>query len=292
MATRSPRLSDSETNALPSRAEAKVYRWLRELDYPGLQDMQGLATQARNDKGIWASEVDFLLFHPQHRIQVWEVKGGGIRLDGEGQWWSEGNRGTFKLSTAPLDQIKKQTNSLLQTMQKGVTGTRLPIAPVLVFTDPSSWEGQLPELALNSDHLLLKGELEELNAEVIKLRFGNVAWAGPRSDNSLPLDKQQANLIQHNLRRPACALMSSVAEQYPLLQEVEPQHALQASGRTTSLAGCIGEVERRQRLDQPLPRHQGIHPGQEPFVAGDLSLLRILGLGTCSRFLHDDRLRL
>jgi hypothetical protein len=212
VATLFPRLSERELDALPSRAEAKVYRWLRALEYPGLQVMHGLATQTRNDKGTWVGEIDFLLFHPQHGIQVWEVKGGGIWLDGEGNWWSQGNHGTFKLSTTPLDQLKKQSNSLLQAMQKVVPGIRLPIAPVLVFPDTRSWEGQLPELTLNRDHLLLKEELEQMDADAITRRFGNAAWAGPRADNSLPLDKQQANLIQHHLLRPACSLMGSVAE--------------------------------------------------------------------------------
>lgn len=220
MATLFPRLSERELDALPSRAEAKVYRWLRELDFPGLQVMHGLATQTRNDKGTWVGEIDFLLFHPQHGIQVWEVKGGGVWLDGEGQWWSEGNHGTFKLSTTPLDQLKKQSNSLLQAMQKVVPGIRLPIAPVLVFPDTRSWEGQLPELTLNRDHLLLKGELEQLDTDAITRRFGNAAWAGPRADNSLPLDKQQANLIQHHLLRPACSLMGSVAER---AQDIDAQ---------------------------------------------------------------------
>ncbi|WP_346798058.1 AAA family ATPase [Halomonas sp. Bachu 37] len=212
VATLYPRLSDNELDTLPSRAEAKVYRWLRELDFPGLQVMHGLATQTQNDKGTWVGEIDFLLFHPQYGIQVWEVKGGGIRLDGEGQWWSEGNHGNIKLSTTPLDQLKKQTNSLLQVMQKVTPGIRLPMAPVMVFPDTRAWEGQLPELTLNRDHLLLKGELERLDAEAITRRFGNAAWAGPRADNSLPLSKQQANLIQHHLLRPACALMTSIAE--------------------------------------------------------------------------------
>lgn len=66
MASLYPRLSESELDALPSRAEAKVYHWLQELEYPGLQVMHGLATQTRNDKGTWVGEIDFLLFHPQH----------------------------------------------------------------------------------------------------------------------------------------------------------------------------------------------------------------------------------
>ncbi|WP_404471068.1 NERD domain-containing protein [Vreelandella venusta] len=100
-----PRLSETELNALPSRAEANVYRQLRVLDFPGLEVMHSLATQTRNDKGTWVGEIDFLLFHPQYGIQLWEVKGGGVWLDWKGQCWSQGNHGTHKLTTTPLASV-------------------------------------------------------------------------------------------------------------------------------------------------------------------------------------------
>ncbi|NOG30565.1 NERD domain-containing protein [Halomonas sp. TBZ9] len=208
-----PRLSDSELEALPSRAEVRVYRQLRALDFPGLEVMHSLATQTRNEKGTWVGEIDFLLFHPQFGIQLWEVKGGGVWLDGEGQWWTEGHRGTHKLSTTPLEQLKKQTGSLLQALNQVLPGIKLPIAPVLVFPDTREWQGTFPELTLNRDHLLLKGDLEGLSQAQLTARFKNTAWAGRAAVNALPLSKQQATLIQHHLLRPACALASSVAEQ-------------------------------------------------------------------------------
>ncbi|TDO06080.1 MULTISPECIES: hypothetical protein [Halomonas] len=97
-----PRLSEAKLDALPSRAEAKVYRQLRDMAFPGLKVMHGL-------------------------------------------------------STTPLDQLKKQTGSLLQAMDKVIPGITLPIAPVLVFPDNREWQGELPALALNREHLLLKG---------------------------------------------------------------------------------------------------------------------------------------
>ncbi|MEL7895844.1 nuclease-related domain-containing DEAD/DEAH box helicase [Vreelandella neptunia] len=208
-----PRLSDAELKALPSRAEANVYRQLRELVFPGLEVMHSLATQTRNEKGTWVGEIDFLLFHPQYGIQLWEVKGGGIWLDGEGQWWSEGNHGTHKLTTTPLEQLKKQTGSLVQALNRVLPGIKLPIAPVLVFPDTREWQGTFPELTLNRDHVLLKGDMPSLTAEQLITRFQNTAWAGRAAVNSLPLNKQQTRLIQHHLLRPACALTTSVAEQ-------------------------------------------------------------------------------
>ncbi|WP_185859317.1 nuclease-related domain-containing protein [Vreelandella populi] len=173
-----PRLSETELNALPSRAEANVYRQLRALEFPGLEVMHSLATQTRNEKGTRVGEIDFLLFHPQYGIQLWEVKGGGVWLDGEGQWWSQGNQGTHKLTTTPLEQLKKQTSSLVQALNRVLSGIKLPIAPVLIFPDTREWQGTFPKLTLNRDHVLLKGDMQSLNAEQLIARFQNTAWAG------------------------------------------------------------------------------------------------------------------
>ncbi|QNU61543.1 NERD domain-containing protein/DEAD/DEAH box helicase [Vreelandella titanicae] len=208
-----PRLSNAELEALPSRAEANVYRQLRALDFPGLEVMHSLATQTRNDKGTWVGEIDFLLFHPQYGIQLWEVKGGSVWLDGEGQWWSEGNNGIHKLTTTPLEQLKKQTGSLVQALNQVLPGTKLPIAPVLVFPDTRECQGNFPELTLNRNHVMLKGDLQAMRVEQLVGRFQNTAWAGRAAVNSLPLTKQQTTLIQHHLLRPAYAFATSVAEQ-------------------------------------------------------------------------------
>jgi len=116
----SPRLSDREISGQPSRGETKLYRWLGELDNPGLQLTYELSTQTLNAKGTWSGKFGFLLFHLHHSSQVWDVKGGGNRLDREWQWWTEGNRGAFTLSTTLLVQIKNQSHNLLQAMQKAV----------------------------------------------------------------------------------------------------------------------------------------------------------------------------
>ncbi|SFB87141.1 Nuclease-related domain-containing protein [Marinospirillum celere] len=208
-----PRLSESELDQLQSRAEAKVYRWLRELEFDGLEVYFSLATQTRNPAGTWIGEIDFLLFHPQYGIQIWEVKGGGIQMDGQGNWLSKGNQGTHKIGTTPLAQLKKCTNSLVQGVEKALgTAIKLPIAPVLVFPDTHRWEGDFPEVSINHNHFLLAPDFNPLQAEQIIHRFKNTAFAGPRADNCLPLTSQQAALIRNRLLRPSCALVSNAAD--------------------------------------------------------------------------------
>jgi len=209
-----PRLSETELNSLSSKAEAALYRQLRDLEYPGLEVYHSLATQNRDERGTWIGEIDFLLFHPQEGIQLWEVKGGGIRVDGQGRWFSQGNRGEFGLTTTPLAQLQKTTASLLKGLEKALgQSIRLPIAPVLVFPDTTRWQGNAPDLALNDDHLLLRNECFPLTEKAIKRRFKNAPFSGSRATNDLPLSSVNANLIRTRLLRPLCALISTATDQ-------------------------------------------------------------------------------
>lgn len=215
-----PRLSEHELDLLPSKAEAKVYRWLRELELDGLEVYFSLATQSRDTKGTWIGEIDFLLFHPKHGIQIWEVKGGGLRLDGQGRWLSEGKQGSHLLGTTPLAQLKKCTNSLVQGLQKALgEAIKLPIAPVMVFPDTHRWEGEFPEISVNSNHFLLAPDFKPLKIESIIQRFKNTAFAGPKANNCLPLNSQQTSLIRNRLLRPACALVSTSADEATALED-------------------------------------------------------------------------
>jgi hypothetical protein len=85
--------------------------------------------------------------------------------------------------------------------------------------------------------------------------------------------------VAHGLAVVDGILQRLIGERIPLLQEVDPQHALQANRRPASLACRVRKVGRRQCLDQPLPWHQGIHLCQESLSAGDLLLVLVLSLG-------------
>ena len=74
-------------------------------------------------------------------------------------------------------------------------------------------------------------------------------------------------------------LQCLIGQDIPLLEEVDPQHALQANRRPTPLADRIREIGCRQCIDQSLPLHQRLHLGQEPFPASDLLLVLVLCLG-------------
>lgn len=215
-----PRLSEQELDQLDSAAEAKVYRWLRDLEFEGLEVYFSLATQTRDAKGTWIGEIDFLLFHPQYGIQIWEVKGGGIRLDGQGNWLSDGRHGTNRLGTTPLAQLKKCTKGLIQGLERALgSSVKLPVAPVMVFPDTHRWEGDFPDVALNHNHFLLAGDFKPLKVDQLIHRFRNAAFAGPKADNCLPLSSQQVALIRNRLLRPSCALVSTAADRARAVEE-------------------------------------------------------------------------
>jgi hypothetical protein len=90
MATLLPDLSEAQLAALPSQAEAKVYRALRDRlpdRYLVLFEVSWILR--REDEQAKDGEADFLVCDPDSGYLCIEVKGGGIGFDGvTGQWFS------------------------------------------------------------------------------------------------------------------------------------------------------------------------------------------------------------
>jgi hypothetical protein len=90
MTTLIPDLSEAQLNDLPSQAEAKVYRALRDKlpqDYVVFFQV-GWILQ-REEEQAKDGEADFLVCHPDHGYLCIEVKGGGVGFDASsGEWFS------------------------------------------------------------------------------------------------------------------------------------------------------------------------------------------------------------
>ena len=86
----SPDLSEAQLNDLPSQAEAKVYRALRDkLPTEYVVFYQVCWILRREDEQAKDGETDFLICHPDHGYLCIEVKGGGVALDANtGNWFS------------------------------------------------------------------------------------------------------------------------------------------------------------------------------------------------------------
>lgn len=90
MTTIIPDLSDKQLDDLPSQAEAKVYRALRDNlpeDYVVFFQVGWILR--REERQATDGETDFLVCHPDHGYLCIEVKGGGIGFDAStGEWFS------------------------------------------------------------------------------------------------------------------------------------------------------------------------------------------------------------
>lgn len=90
MTTIIPDLSEAQLNDLPSQAEAKVYRALRDKlpqDYVVFFQVGWILR--REEEQAKDGETDFLVCHPDHGYLCIEVKGGGVSFDAaSGEWFS------------------------------------------------------------------------------------------------------------------------------------------------------------------------------------------------------------
>ena len=114
MATLLPDLSESQLAALPSQAEAKVYRALRDRlpdRYVVLFEVSWILR--REDEQAKDGEADFLVCDPDSGYLCIEVKGGGIAFDGiSGQWFSvDRNRQKHKIKN-PIQQALRAKYSV------------------------------------------------------------------------------------------------------------------------------------------------------------------------------------
>ncbi len=85
-----PYLSEPQLRDLPSAAEAKVYRALRDTlsdDYTVFFQVGWILR--REDDQARDGETDFMVCHPNHGYLCIEVKGGGIGFEATtGEWFS------------------------------------------------------------------------------------------------------------------------------------------------------------------------------------------------------------
>jgi len=114
MTTMIPDLTEAQLHDLPSQAEAKVYRALRDKlpqDYVVFFQVGWILRleeeQARD------GETDFLVCHPDHGYLCIEVKGGGVGFDGStGEWFSVDRNQQKHSIKNPIGQALKAKYSI------------------------------------------------------------------------------------------------------------------------------------------------------------------------------------
>ena len=114
MTTTIPDLTDAQLNELPSHAEARVYRSLRDNlpdDYVVLFQVGWILRQ--EGERARDGETDFLICHPDKGCLCVEVKGGGVGFDAAtGEWSSIDRHGRKHKIKNPIDQALKAKYSV------------------------------------------------------------------------------------------------------------------------------------------------------------------------------------
>src|SRR5690606_27990628 len=120
-------------------------------------------------RGTFRSEADFILFHPQHGLLVWEVKGGGISFR-NGEWFSQNAKGQYTIK----DPVKQADNAIgvinARVKEKLGADIRFPVGRNLVFPDTRAQSLTLP-LGLVREDILDYQDLHNLSATSLKKQF-------------------------------------------------------------------------------------------------------------------------
>ena len=131
-----------------SNAERMVYDAFKKLsnDYIVFYSLRwGKEYNNHYQKG----EADFLLFDPARGFLVIEVKGGGIKTDDKGRWFSiDRNRNEHLLRYSPLVQAQRSANRFMDLLSESPDRDicRYPVIPTVWFPSirMNEIQGELP----------------------------------------------------------------------------------------------------------------------------------------------------
>jgi hypothetical protein len=128
-----PELSEAQLNDLPSQAEAKVYRALRDKlpkEYVVLFQVGWILR--REEDQAKDGETDFLICHPDYGYLCIEVKGGGVSFDaGSGEWFSVDRHLHKHQIKNPIGQALRAKYSIRSKLNEHPKWRELSLANVL-----------------------------------------------------------------------------------------------------------------------------------------------------------------
>lgn len=133
MTTMIPDLSEAQLNDLPSQAEAKVYRALRDkLPQEYVVFFQVGWILRREEEQAKDGETDFLVCHPDHGYLCIEVKGGGVGFDATtGEWFSVDRHQQKNPINNPISQALKAKYSIRSKLNEHPRWRSLALRNVL-----------------------------------------------------------------------------------------------------------------------------------------------------------------
>jgi hypothetical protein len=143
MARLYPEFTTAQLNELQSKAEAVVYKCLKDNlneDYIVIHSKSYVAK--RKDGGHKDGEADFVIFSAKHGLLIIEVKGGGVKLDPKYGWTSTNSNGIENEIKNPFIQAKTQKHAILEQLKSAPLwirmNRRIPIGHAVLFPDIES----------------------------------------------------------------------------------------------------------------------------------------------------------
>lgn len=128
-----PDLSEAQLNDLPSQAEAKVYRALRDKlpqDYVVFFQVGWILR--REEEQAKDGETDFLVCHPDYGYLCIEVKGGGVGFDAaSGEWFSVDRHQQKHAINNPIGQTLRAKYSIRSKLNEHPRWRDLSLGNVL-----------------------------------------------------------------------------------------------------------------------------------------------------------------
>lgn len=143
MARLYPELTNAQLNELQSKAEAIVYKCLKDsLDEEYIVIHSKTYIAKRKDGGHKDGEADFVIFSSRHGLLTIEVKGGGVKLDPKYGWRSMDTNGIENEIKNPFIQAKNQKYAILEQLKSDTLWTnmnrRIPLGHAVLFPDIES----------------------------------------------------------------------------------------------------------------------------------------------------------
>lgn len=139
-----PEMHDAELDALPSRAEARLYRALRDTLPADVLVLFSVTWVSASSRGSPRDgEADFVVFDPSGGMLVIEVKGGGVSFHADtGEWWSIDSAGTRHPIKDPFRQACAEKHALLGLLRshpswRQIANRRIAAGHAVFFPDVS-----------------------------------------------------------------------------------------------------------------------------------------------------------
>jgi len=232
-----PELTETMLLELPSRAEASVYRCLRDsLDDTYIVIHGKSFVAPRKDGGHKDGEADFVIFSAKQGLLIIEVKGGGICYDPVTGWRSIDRMGITHDIKDPVAQAKSQKYAILRQLESNRSWTalrkRIPIGHAVLLPDIE----RIADLGVSECPNEIIGGTSALND--IKAWLDQVYryWTGK---NDIPLGIEGLKIVEQVMCRPIVVR--------PLLRDILNADDKLRVRLTTEQASVLRTLSRHKR---------------------------------------------